>query len=159
MNERKKTPATDGSDFESQFQELEQLIKSLEAGSLPLQDSLEHYARGQRLKENCMSMLKATQTRATALRKQDLEADVPGTSTDKFEAEMENLEKLVERLEQNNLSLADGLDTFEEGLALGRVLQRSLDKAEQSVQQLVGEQGAETLKPFVSKDVGRPGTG
>lgn len=158
MSKQKETRAADGNDFESQFQELEKLIRSLEAGSLPLQDSLQYYARGQQLKENCTSMLKAAQARAAALQEQEPEADAPSISADKFEAQMKALEELVERLEQGDLPLAGGLATFEEGLALGRVLQRSLDKAEQSVQQLTGEQGAETLEPFAGKDNERPGT-
>ncbi len=69
-----------------------------------------------------------------------------------FEAALQELEGLVERLEQGEGSLEDSLKDFERGIALTRTCQQSLQDAEQKIQRLVEKQGKEQLKPFDSDD-------
>jgi exodeoxyribonuclease VII small subunit len=49
--------------FEAALAELEQIVRSLEQGSEPLDTSIELYQRGDRLKRHCESRLKAAQER------------------------------------------------------------------------------------------------
>jgi exodeoxyribonuclease VII small subunit len=51
-----------------------------------------------------------------------------------FEAALEELEALVERMEEGELSLEESLKTYERGIALSRACQKSLDAAEQRIQ-------------------------
>lgn len=155
MGEQRKQ--RDHGDFETSFRELEAVIEKLESGDLPLQDCLQYYRRGQRLRQDCVDRLEAAQARAAALRKQPPDADA-GVEAGHFEAEMQALEKIVQRLEQDEQPLARGLASFEAGLARSRMLQHSLDKAEQSVRQLVREGETETLESFSDEDAGSPGT-
>ena len=61
-----------------------------------------------------------------------------------FEASLDELEKLVQSLESDNLSLDQSLATFEKGITLSRTCQKALDQAEQKVTILLGE----TEQPF-----------
>jgi len=61
-----------------------------------------------------------------------------------FEASLNELEKLVQSLENDNLSLDQSLATFEKGVKLSRTCQNALDQAEQKVSILLGE----TEQPF-----------
>lgn len=61
-----------------------------------------------------------------------------------FEASLDELEKLVQSLENDNLSLDQSLATFEKGIKLSRTCQSALDQAEQKVTILLGE----TEQPF-----------
>ena len=61
-----------------------------------------------------------------------------------FEASLEELETLVERMEDGELSLEDSLKTFERGMALAKSCQTALDKAEQRVEQLSEEDDSES---------------
>ena len=49
--------------FEDALAELEQIVKTLEQGSAPLDQSIELYQRGDRLKRHCEARLKAAQAR------------------------------------------------------------------------------------------------
>lgn len=77
----------------------------------------------------------------------------PGAATDgaatddppRFEAALEELEALVERMESGALSLDDSLAAFERGIHLTRECQRALSAAEQRVQ-LLTEQDDGTLQ-------------
>ena len=53
-----------------------------------------------------------------------------------FEASLAELEKLVERLEQGELSLDESLQQFRRGVELTRRCQKILDHAQQVVEQL-----------------------
>jgi exodeoxyribonuclease VII small subunit len=53
-----------------------------------------------------------------------------------FEEALSELEQLVETLEQGDLSLEDSLKSFERGVALARVCQEALARAEQKVTML-----------------------
>ena len=67
-----------------------------------------------------------------------------------FEAALEELEGLVERMEEGDLSLEESLKTYERGIELGRTCLKSLDAAEQRIRILSekdGEAEAETFEP------------
>ena len=49
--------------FEDALAELEQIVKTLEQGSAPLDESIALYQRGDRLKRHCETRLKAAQAR------------------------------------------------------------------------------------------------
>ena len=57
-------------------------------------------------------------------------------STLNFEAALEELEQLVERMETGELSLEESLKAFERGVALTRDCQKALKDAEVRVQAL-----------------------
>ena len=49
--------------FEAALAELEQIVRSLEQGQAPLDESIELYQRGDRLKRHCEARLKDAQAR------------------------------------------------------------------------------------------------
>lgn len=53
--------AIDTMSFEDAMGELETIVKSLESGSAPLEESITHYERGVALKKHCESKLRAAQ--------------------------------------------------------------------------------------------------
>ena len=61
--------------------------------------------------------------------------------TPDFEKTLEELEAIVARLEEGDLSLEESLKAFERGIALTRACQKALDAAEQKVEQLLSEEG------------------
>lgn len=65
-----------------------------------------------------------------------------------FEQALAELEQLVERMEQGELSLEQSLKDFERGIALTRACQGALKEAEQKVQILTSQSGQEELEPF-----------
>lgn len=65
-----------------------------------------------------------------------------------FEKTLAELEKLVERLEQGDLSLDESLSGFKQGIELTRQCQSVLDNAEQTVQQLLDNQDEDSLEPL-----------
>jgi exodeoxyribonuclease VII small subunit len=69
-------------------------------------------------------------------------------TTSVFEASMEELEKLVEQMEQGDISLEESLKAFERGIKLTRACQQSLQEAEQKVQILLEKNGQQNLEPF-----------
>ena len=69
-----------------------------------------------------------------------------------FEAALEELEGLVERMEEGELSLEESLKTYERGIALSRACQKSLDAAEQRIQILSEKEDAAEIQSFQSDD-------
>jgi exodeoxyribonuclease VII small subunit len=68
-----------------------------------------------------------------------------------FAATLEQLERLVERLESGELSLEGSLSAFEHGVRLTRDAQCRLDAAELKVRSLTeGSEGSLDLAPFDS---------
>ena len=65
-----------------------------------------------------------------------------------FETSLEKLEKLVEQMEDGDLTLEDSLKTFEEGIRLTRECQQALAAAEQKVKLLIEENGQVTASDF-----------
>ncbi|MCP1673742.1 exodeoxyribonuclease VII small subunit [Natronocella acetinitrilica] len=68
-----------------------------------------------------------------------------------FEQALKELESLVERMEQGELTLEESLRSFERGVELTRLCQRALKDAEQKVEILTteggGEPGVEDFEP------------
>ncbi len=65
-----------------------------------------------------------------------------------FEESLARLEKLVEQMENGDLTLEESLRTFEEGIKLTRECQQALKSAEQKVKLLVEEAGHVREEPF-----------
>lgn len=66
-----------------------------------------------------------------------------------LEKAMSQLEAIVEQLESGELTLDKSLQQFEKGVRLSRDCQTALDKAEQRVQMLIGDE----LKDIDPEDV------
>ncbi len=66
MAEGQQTPQTVAS-FEASLDELEKVVKELEAGDLPLDRSLELFSRGVELSESCRKQLEEAETRVEML--------------------------------------------------------------------------------------------
>lgn len=66
-----------------------------------------------------------------------------------FEAALDELNQLVEKLEHGGLSLEESLKDFERGIALTRQCQQALKTAEQKVQILLGKNADSPLEPYV----------
>jgi len=69
-----------------------------------------------------------------------------------FETSLEKLEKLVEQMEDGDLTLEDSLKTFEEGIRLTRECQQALAAAEHKVKLLIEENGQVTASDFEAED-------
>jgi exodeoxyribonuclease VII small subunit len=65
-----------------------------------------------------------------------------------FEASLKELEALVEKMEQGDLSLEQSLKDFERGVALTRACQQALHEAEQKVQILASKNEEAGLDDF-----------
>lgn len=72
--------------------------------------------------------------------------------TPDFETALAELEALVEKMEQGDLSLDESLQQFERGVQLTRSCQQALKDAEQKVQVLLEKDGQATLEPFADDD-------
>jgi len=67
-----------------------------------------------------------------------------------FEAALARLETMVARLESGELTLAESLRTFEEGVSLSRQCAERLDQAEARIELLIRTADGElTTEPFV----------
>lgn len=67
----------------------------------------------------------------------------------KFEDALKKLGKIVEDLEDGNLSLDDALDKYEEGIKLSKLCSKKLEVAKKKVEVLLkSEDGTVDLKPF-----------
>ena len=64
MAENETTPVES---FETCLDELEKVVKELEAGDLPLEKSIELFERGMGLSESCRKQLEAAETRVDML--------------------------------------------------------------------------------------------
>lgn len=69
-------------------------------------------------------------------------------STLDFEAALDELEKLVARMEDGDLPLEETLKQFERGIELSRQCQQALSDAEQKVEILVEKSGRNDTEPF-----------
>ena len=73
----------DGLSFEAALAELEGIVRSLEQGQAPLDESIELYQRGDRLKRHCEARLKAAQARIDQI---SLDAEGKPVATTSFDA-------------------------------------------------------------------------
>ena len=69
-----------------------------------------------------------------------------------FEKSLEELETLVERLESGDLSLDESLKQFKRGVELTRHCQAVLEKAQQTVEQLLDVEDESTAVPLDTRD-------
>jgi len=67
-----------------------------------------------------------------------------------YETAVSELESLVERLEQGDISLEESLKLYERGVLLARDCQEALQAAEQKVQMLIQQSGQSELVDFDS---------
>ncbi len=71
----------------------------------------------------------------------------------RFEEALQELENIVQRLEDGNLSLDESLALFEEGIKLSRLCAQRLDEAEKKIELLMkDENGALSRQPFIPAD-------
>ena len=68
-----------------------------------------------------------------------------------LEATLAQLETTIEKLDKEQLSVADSLAAFEAGLKLVRKAQQDLQAAEQRVVALIEEGGEPSPKPFLDE--------
>jgi exodeoxyribonuclease VII small subunit len=59
----------------------------------------------------------------------------------RLEDELDRLEKIVQRLERDDVSLDDALALFEEGIAIARSARSKLEAAESRVREILHEAG------------------
>lgn len=80
------------------------------------------------------------------------DAAAGNASTASFEASVQRLSQIVEKLEAGELPLEQSLQLFEEGIRLARVAQERLDHAEERVEELlsVDAQGRPVLRAIGS---------
>ena len=69
-----------------------------------------------------------------------------------FEKSLEELEQLVEQLESGDLSLDESLKQFRRGVELTRHCQGVLEKAQQTVEQLLDPADENSAVPFDERD-------
>src|SRR5262245_110678 len=82
-------------------------------------------------------------------------ASADPTAASDFERSLAELEQIVEKLEQGDLSLDESLRHFERGVQLTRVCQSALKQAEQKVDVLLRKSGAPEqfeAAPFAAED-------
>lgn len=81
--------------------------------------------------------------------KAKLEDSVPKkTNSINFEKTLAELEQLVEKMEEGDLSLEESLKHFERGIVLTKACQQALTDAEQKVRVLLEKEGKSELEPF-----------
>lgn len=69
-----------------------------------------------------------------------------------FESQLKELEQVVERLEEGEVSLETSLKLFEKGVQLAASCQQALQQAEQKVQILTQNNEQTRLQPFQFED-------
>lgn len=69
-----------------------------------------------------------------------------------FEKSIDELEKIVAKLEVGDLSLDEMLKLFEKGVALSKECNTMLDSAEKKINQITKKDGELVKKPFVQSE-------
>lgn len=69
-----------------------------------------------------------------------------------FEKALDELERLVKQMEENDLPLEKALKTFEHGINLSRYCAKCLDDAEKRIQQLSRDENGEPLLKALERD-------
>ncbi len=69
-----------------------------------------------------------------------------------FEKALSELESIVRKMEDGQLSLEQSLEAFEQGISLTRQCQQALASAEQRVQTLIEKDGKAQTQAFQSDD-------
>lgn len=74
-----------------------------------------------------------------------------------FEKALDELEKLVDRMEEGDLSLEESLKSFERGMALSRRCRNALDQAHRRVDQVLARDDGESVTPLEDDGSGDAG--
>ncbi|GAB6141956.1 exodeoxyribonuclease VII small subunit [Methylosoma difficile] len=77
--------------------------------------------------------------------------DMARKKTSTFEDSLAELEQLVSKLEQGDISLEESLKSFEHGVNLTRTCQKALQEAEQKIQILTEQNGNQSLESFTDE--------
>ena len=72
----------------------------------------------------------------------------PATNNFDFEAALEELKSIVEKMESGEQTLEEALASFQRGVELTRSCQKGLKDAEQRVEKLVRENGELGVRPL-----------
>lgn len=97
---------------------------------------------------------KALRTLYTSIMARKTPTDTPDTAADTaspvadFEQSLDALERLVEKMEQGQMSLEDSLAAYERGVGLYRRCQQALEQAELRVRLLSDPEQPEAAEPF-----------
>ena len=79
--------------------------------------------------------------------------DTPDASpVARFEHSLDELEQLVEKMEQGEMSLEDSLAAYERGVGLYRRCQAALEQAELRVRLLTDPEQPDQAQPFAGHD-------
>lgn len=70
-----ETDGKRGEDFEAALASLEETVRALEAGDLPLEEALKRFEEGTRLLRRCESALKAAEQRVEILLAEDRDGE------------------------------------------------------------------------------------
>lgn len=62
-----------------------------------------------------------------------------------FEENLDELEKIVSKLEQGDVPLEEALDSFQKGVKLSKELQSTLEHAEKTLTKVIDENGEEQV--------------
>jgi exodeoxyribonuclease VII small subunit len=62
-----------------------------------------------------------------------------------FEQSLNALEEIVQRLERGDVPLEEALEAFQEGVALSKQCQETLEKAEKTLTKMMAENNSEIL--------------
>jgi exodeoxyribonuclease VII small subunit len=104
---------------------------------------------------NCRCRYFSAPTQRRIVTSKNTPAEPLAEPTADFERSLAELEAIVDKLEEGDLSLDDSLRHFERGVQLTRVCQGALKQAEQKVEILLRRSGAEddfATAPFDSDE-------
>ncbi len=74
--------------------------------------------------------------------------------TNDFEKSFQQLEKIVQRLETEELPLDESLELFEEGIRLSRFCNQKLEEVEKKIELILADaKGQPRVEPFEAEDV------
>ena len=78
--------------------------------------------------------------------------DAPPSPVADFEASLDQLEQLVEKMEHGEMSLEESLAAYERGVGLYRKCQTALEQAELRVRLLTDPEQPDNAEPFGATD-------
>lgn len=67
-----------------------------------------------------------------------------------FEQAMENLEKIVDKLEEGDVPLEEAINYFQQGMVLSKQCHDKLSKVEEQMEQILQDDGE--MRPFTIKE-------
>ena len=69
-----------------------------------------------------------------------------------FESTLSEIEKIIESLEEGNLSLEDSIEAYEKGISLTKASQKMLSDAELKIKKLSSKEGEDVSFEDISND-------